>query len=112
MRNGLGFAGSALAGGAPRPRSEDETPIIVRARGSRVEPGGLPSALLGSKPPLLNERGALPGASACSTACKEELLAFAFAFALPPGGSTLKLVPHLGQRIFRPFSGTRFSSTW
>jgi hypothetical protein len=27
------------------------------------------------------------------------------------GGSTLKVVPHFGQRIFRPFSGTRRSST-
>jgi hypothetical protein len=28
------------------------------------------------------------------------------------GGSTLKVVPHFGQRIFKPFSGTRRSSTW
>jgi hypothetical protein len=27
------------------------------------------------------------------------------------GGSTLNVVPHYGHRIFRPFSGTRRSST-
>jgi len=29
-----------------------------------------------------------------------------------PGGSTLKDVPHLGQRILRPLEGMRRSSTW
>ena len=68
IRKGFGFAGSAPAGGIPKPRSEDETPIIVRASGSRVDPGGLPCALLGSKPPLLNGSDTAPGVSAFSAA--------------------------------------------
>src|SRR5690349_20632773 len=66
IRKGFGFAGSTTAGSALSPRSADETPIIVRARGSRLEPGGLPGALLGSKPLLLNGSDPEPGASALS----------------------------------------------
>jgi hypothetical protein len=82
---------------------------MVRASESRAEPGALPGSLLGSKPALLNGSDTAPGVSAFSAAGDEGW--FELALALPPGGSTLKLVPHLGQRIFRPFSGTRFSST-
>ena len=88
--------------------STADTPIMVRAMGSRAPLGGLPSLRPGSTAKLANGFGAGAGGAAPSGVGG---MAAAVSGALLAGGSTLKLVPHFGQRILSPFSGTRRSST-
>jgi hypothetical protein len=97
---------AAAAGSLIKSNSVDDTPIIVRARLSRPA-AGLAGERPGSKPALVN--GDAAAGEACGGSC-----AGAGAWlgvVLCVGGSTLNVVPHFGHRIFKPFSGTRRSST-
>ena len=72
-------------------------------------------------PPALGAAGAgrstpdqsAPAAGACGAgACGAGRGAGGGAASAPPGRVTLRLVPHLGHRIFRPAGGIRRSSSW
>jgi hypothetical protein len=81
---------------------------MVRDNPPRVDAGGLFKLRSGSMLALAKGLGVSNGRGCASASGAAAASSDGKAC---DGGSTLKLVPHFGQRIFRPFSGTRLSST-